>query len=163
MVTPIEVFIVTLRDAGITLVLLWTLTLALVWGLLSYVKLSGAVRGIIALAAAFLVLLAAAASPAVAFLQNLITSTVVIAFGLLIAVVFLEIIGAKDIFSKNPKVFGIVIILLLIAIFIGAGGLGVVGLPKINLDESVIAFLIFGFVIIAAVTIMLKEVGGEKK
>ncbi len=168
MVTPVETFAVMMREAGITLVLLWVLTLAIVWGLLSHANMpkSGAVRGVIALAAAFLVLLAAAASPAVAFLQNLITAGILIAFGLLVAVVFLEILGIKageQFFGKYSAFFGILILLLLVAIFIGAGGLGIVGLPKIALDQGVVAFLIFGIVIIAAVGIMMKEVGGKKE
>ena len=66
----LECFIVALREAGFTLVLLWLLTLAIVYGMLSHAKMpkSDTAKGIIAISAAFLVLLAAAASPAVAFL-----------------------------------------------------------------------------------------------
>jgi len=166
MVTPVEMFIVTLREAGITLVLLWVLTLAIVWGLLSHANIpkSGAVRGIIALAAAFLVLLAAAASPAVAFLQSLITSSILIAFGLLIAIVFLELIGAKGhVLEKHGAPIGFIVLLLLIAIFVGAGGLGVIPLPVLNLDSTFVAFFIFALVIVAAVWIMIKEVGEKGK
>lgn len=165
MVTPVEVFILTLREAGITLVLLWVLTLAIVWGLLSHANIpkSGAVRGIIALTSAFLVLLAAAASPAVAFLQTLIVSSILIAFGLLVGIVFLELIGARDAVSKHGVHLGFILLLLLVAIFVGAGGLGVIPLPVLSLDPTVVAFVIFTLVIVSAVWIMLKEVGGEKK
>ncbi len=164
MVTPVEAFVLTLREAGITLVLLWVLTLAIVWGLLSHANIpkSGAVRGIIALTSAFLMLLAAAASPAVAFLQTLIVSSILIAFGLLVGIVFLELIGARDAVSKHGVHLGFILLLLLVAIFVGAGGLGVIPLPALNLDPTVIAFVIFTLVIVAAVWIMLKEVGEKK-
>lgn len=169
MVTPIEAFIIAAREVGIHLVLLWLLTLAVVWGLLQHANTPKSVsaRGVIAISAAFLVLLAAAASPAVAFLQNLITATVLIAFGLLIAVMFLEIAGVKvgeaKLFAAHPRFFGGVVLILLVAIFIGAGGLAIVGLPEIQITDAIIAFLIFIGVMIAAVWIMVQETKEKKE
>jgi len=170
MVTPIEAFIISARDMGITLVLLWLLTLAVVWGLLQHANTpkSVAARGVIAIVAAFMVLLAAAATPAVAFLQNLITATVLIAFGLLIMVMFLEIAGVKagegkKLFEAHPKFLGGLIVLLVILMFVGAGGLSIIGLPKIELTDAVVAFLLFGAVIVAAIYMMMQETKEKKK
>jgi len=167
-VTPIETFIIAAREVGVHLVLLWLLTLAVVWGLLQHANVPKSVsaRGVIAISAAFLVLLAAAASPAVAFLQNLITATVLIAFGLLITVMFLEITGVKvgeaKLFAAHPKFFGGIIIILIVAIFIGAGGLSIVGMPAIQISDAIIAFLIFIGVMIAAIWIMIQETKEKK-
>lgn len=170
MVTPIDLFIVALRDAGVTLILLWALTLSIVWGLLHHAQIPKSVsaRGVISLAAAFLVLLAAAASPAVAFLQNLIVATVLIAFGLIVAVIFLEITGVKvgenTVFKEHPKFFGAAILIILVAVFVGAGGLNVIGLPAIQISTTILAFLLFIGVMVAAVYVMMHESkGGEKK
>jgi len=150
--------------------LLWALTLSIVWGLLHHAGIPKSVsaRGVIALTAAFLVLLAAAASPAVAFLQNLIVATVLIAFGLIVAVIFLEITGVKvgegTVFKAHPKFFAAAILIILVAVFVGAGGLNVIGLPQIEISTTVMAFLLFICVMIAAVYVMMHETkGGEKK
>lgn len=170
MVTPIEAFILAARDFGVTLVLLWLLTLAIVWGLLQHANTPKSVgaRGVISLAAAFLVLLAAAASPALLFLQNLIVATVLIAFGLLIAVMFLEITGikvgeGKSLFAGHPRFFGSVILILIVAVFLGAGGMAIIGFPQIQITDAIIAFLLFMAVIIAAIYMMVKETGEGKK
>lgn len=170
MVTPIEAFIIAARDFGITLVLLWLLTLSVVWGLLQHANTPKSVsaRGVIAISAAFLVLLAAAATPTVSFLQNLITATVLIAFGLLITVMFLEILGVKvgegkKLFEAHPKFFGGVIMILIVAIFLGAGGLSIIGLPEIQISDAIIAFLVFIGVMIAAIYIMMEETKEKKK
>jgi hypothetical protein len=170
MVSPIEMFVLAARDFGVTLILLWLLTLAIVWGLLQHAntpKSSGA-RGVIAIAAAFLVLLAAAASPALLFLQNIIVATVMLAFGLLIAVMFLEITGVKvgdgkNLFAGHPKFFGAIILLLIVAIFMGAGGANIIGLPKIQITDAVVAFLLFMGVIVAAIYMMMQETKEKKK
>lgn len=163
-------FIVSLRDAGVTLILLWALTLSIVWGLLHHASIPKSVsaRGVISLAAAFLVLLAAAASPAVAFLQNLIVATVLIAFGLIMAVLFLELTGTKvgedSVFKAHPKFFGAAILIILVAVFVGAGGLNVIGLPAIELSTTVLALLLFVGVMVAAVYVMMHESKpGDKK
>ncbi|MEM5814855.1 MAG: hypothetical protein QXD77_03495, partial [Candidatus Aenigmatarchaeota archaeon] len=127
-----------------------------------------AARGVIALVAAFMVLLAAAATPAVAFLQNLITATVMIAFGLLILVMFLEIAGVKagegkKLFEAHPKFLGGIIAVIVLFVFIGAGGLAVIGLPKIQMSDALIAILLFVGVVVAAVYMMMQETKEKKK
>jgi len=157
--------ILALREAGFALVLLWALTLALVYGLLQHVSIpkSVAARSVISITVAFLVLIAAAAGPAVAFLENLVTASIIIAFGLLLTVIFLEIAGVKvgegkiSIFASHPKFFAIAIIVLFIMIFIGAGGLQVIGLPRIVISEAIITFGLLIAVMVGAVLVLMKE------
>ncbi len=170
MVTPIDAFIIALRDAGANLILLWALTLSIVWGLLHHAKIPQSVsaRSVISLTAAFMVLLAAAASPAVAFLQNLIVATVLIAFGLMAAVIFLEITGVRvggeaTVFKAHPRFFAAAILIILVAVFVGAGGLNVIGMPAIQITTTVLAFLLFIGVMVAAVYIMIHETAREGK
>jgi len=169
MVTPVESFIVAAQEMGIQLVLLWLLTLAVIWGLLQHANTpkSAGARSVIALVAAFMVLLAAAATPAVLFLSNLITATVLIAFGLLVIVMFLEIAGVKvgegkNLLQGHPKFFGGLIAILVVLVFLGAGGMNIIGFPKIQISETVIAFLLFMGVVIGAIYMMTSE-GKEKK
>ena len=164
----IECFIVALREAGFTLVLLWLLTLAIVYGMLSHAKMpkSDVAKGIISLCAAFLVLLAAAASPAVEFLQNLIVSSILIAFGLMLAVIFLEITNTKKegkhLFEVHNKWFGVAILGIFVLIFIGAGGLGILNIPQIQIDESFAAVALFVGVMSVAVWVIVKESAKKK-
>jgi hypothetical protein len=169
MVSGIESMIISLREAGYMLVLLWLLTLSIVYGLLSHAKLpkSMSARGVISIASAFLVLLAAAASPTVTFVSNLITASIVIAFALIVAIIFLEIaeirVGEKTIFKEHPKFFATVILVLAIMIFIGAGGLAVVGFPSFAISDSMIAIFFFLVVMVVAIWVMMKETGEKKK
>jgi hypothetical protein len=170
MASPVESFILAAQAFGIQLVLLWLLTLAIVWGLLQHANTpkSAGARGVIALAAAFMVLLAAAATPAMAFLSNLIVATVLIAFGLLIAVMFLEIAGVKvgegkTVFQGHPKFFAAIILIIVLGAFLGAGGMAIIGFPKLQITDAVIAFLLFMAVIVAAIYMMMQETKEKKK
>lgn len=153
------------------MILLWALTLSIVWGLLHHAGIPKSIsaRGVISIAAAFLVLLAAAASPAVAFLQNLIVATVLIAFGLIMAVLFLELTGVKvgegSVFKAHPKFFASALLIIILAVFVGAGGLNIIGLPSIDISTSVMAFILFIAVMVAAIYVMIHETsaGKEKK
>jgi len=165
----IQDLILSLRASGFPLILLWVLTLAVVYGILSHVELpkSQPARGVIAIVAAFMVLFAAAAGPAAQFIENIIVSGIVIAFGLMIVMIFLEISGAKHegtthIFAKHPLFFGAALIILTILIFIGAGGLGLLNLPNIRITEPIIAVIFFTFVMVAAIWILMKETKGDK-
>ena len=157
--------ILALREAGFALVLLWVLTLAIVYGLLQHANMPKSIsaRGVIAIASAFLVLLAAAATPAVMFLENLITASIIIAFGLLLTVIFLEIAGVKvgeakaSIFAAHPKFFGTIILLIAVMIFIGAGGLQIIGFPRIVITEAIVTFVLLIAVMLGAVWVLLKE------
>jgi len=164
---PIEELIVNLKAIGFQLVLLWLLTLAVVYGILSHLELPKSItaRGVISIVAAFMVLLAAAGSQAANFISNLITSSILVAFGLMIAMIFLEITGTKSggehIFAKHPKFFGMALIILAILIFIGAGGLGLLNIPVFALSDPLIAIIFFLLIMVASIWILIKE--GDKK
>jgi len=172
MAAGIAEFVMSLRDMGFTLVLLWVLALSIVWGMLSHARLpkSEFVRAIISLSAAFLVMLAAAAAQATMFLQNLITSSVLVAFGIFLAIIFLEIAGIKgkegsSFLGAHPKFFGAIILVIFVMVFIGAGGLQAIGWPTEAgkgvsmppLSEDIIAPVLFFGVIIVAIALLAKE------
>lgn len=163
---PIESMIVTLRDAGFQLVLLWLLTLAVVYGVLSHIELpkSMTARGVISIVASFLVLVAAAGTMAANFLSNLATSAIAVAFGLIVTMIFLEITGTKvggeHIFSKHPKFFATALIIIAILVFVGAGGMSFIAIPAIAISTPIAAIGVFLIVMMASVWILTKE--GEK-
>jgi hypothetical protein len=160
---PIEDLAANLRAAGFQLVLLWLLTLAIVYGVLSHLNMPKSVstRGVISIVAAFMVLIAAAGTQAANFISSLTTASIVVAFGIMITMMFLEIAGAKvsgeHIFAKNPKFFGGAILVLFILMFIGLGGLGIINLPSINLSDPLLAIIFFLIVIVASIWILVKE------
>jgi len=161
----LQTLIVSLRAGDFPLVLLWLLTLAVVYGILSHISLpkSHVVRGVISIVAAFMVLFAAAAGPAAVFIENIVVSGIVIAFGLLIVMIFLELAGIKGgehLFAKHPLFFGVAILILVILIFIGAGGLGIINLPSIRISEPIIAIVFFLIVMVMAIWILMKESKG---
>lgn len=164
---PIESLIVNLRAAGFQLVLLWLLTLAVVYGVLSHLELPKSItaRGVISIVSAFMVLLAAAGTQAADFISSLVTSSVLVAFGLIIAMIFLEITGTKaggeHIFAKHPKFFGAALLILAILIFIGAGGLGILNIPIFVLSDPLIAIIFFLLIMVASIWILVKESGGK--
>lgn len=159
----LQTVIMNLRAGDFPLILLWLLTLAVVYGILSHVNLpqSKPARGVISIVAAFMVLFAAASGPAALFVENIVVSGIVIAFGLLIVMIFLEITGAKEggahIFAKHPLFFGIAILVLAILIFIGAGGLGILNLPTIRITDPLVAVLFFLAVMVMAIWVLMKE------
>jgi hypothetical protein len=163
---PIESMIVTLRDAGFQLVLLWLLTLAVVYGILSHLELpkSLTARGVISIVSSFLVLVAAAGTMAASFLSNLATSAIVVAFGLIVTMIFLEItntkVGGEHIFAKHPKFFAAALIIIAILVFVGAGGMSFIAIPAIAISTPIAAIGVFLIVMMASVWILTKE--GEK-
>ena len=164
---PVEELIVNLRAIGFQLILLWLLTLAVVYGILSHLELPKSItaRGVISIVSAFMVLLAAAGSQAADFISTLVTSSVLVAFGLMIAMIFLEITGTKSggehIFAKHPRFFGAALILLAILIFIGAGGLQMLNIPVFALSDPLLAIIFFLLIMVASIWILVKESGGK--
>jgi hypothetical protein len=162
---PIEDLVMNLRAAGFQLVLLWLLTLAVVYGILSHIDLPKSIttRGVISIVASFMVLVAAAGTATADFISTLMSSSIVVAFGLIIAMIFLEITGTKaggeHVFAKHPRFFATAILILLILVFIGAGGLGILNLPAISfsLSDPLLAILFFLIVMVASIWIMVKE------
>lgn len=164
---PIETMIVSLRDAGFQLVLLWLLTLAVVYGILSHIELPKSItaRAVISIVASFLVLVAAAGTQVASFLSTMTASSIAVAFGLIVTMIFLEITGTKSggehIFSKHPRFFAAALIAIAILIFVGSGGLSFIAIPAIAISAPMVAIGIFLIVMMATVWILVKE--GEEK
>ena len=99
------------------------------------------------------------------FIQNLIVASIMIAFGLIIVMIFLEITGTKlggeAVFAKHPRFFAAAIIILVILIFIGAGGLGLINIPTITITDPMIAIAFFLIIMAVAVWVMFRETGGK--
>lgn len=160
----IEEMIVGLREAGFPLILLWLLTLAVVYGLLSHAKIpqSSSARAVISIVSAFMVLFATAATTATVFIQTAVTSGIVIVFALLMIMIFLEVTGTKiageHVFAKHPRFFAAALIIIVILIFAGAGGFKF--LPQISIPGMTGAILLFLGIMVLALWVLMKE---EKK
>lgn len=163
--TAIEQVIASMREAGFPLILLWLLTLAVVYGLLAHAKIpqSPSARAVISIVSAFMVLLAAAAPMATVFIQTAVTSFIVIVFALLIIMIFLEITGTKmegkHVFEKHPRFFAAALIIVAIAIFAGAGGFNFLNV-KISIPGVTGGILLFLGIMVLALWVLMKE---EKK
>ncbi|NOZ81875.1 MAG: hypothetical protein GXO63_01870 [Candidatus Micrarchaeota archaeon] len=165
--TGIEALIVGLRESGFPLILLWMLALSIVYGVLSHVGIpkQASVRGVISLVTAFFVLLSVAATPVTGFIMNLVTAFIMIAFGLLLILIFLEMtgtkVGDKHIFAEHPRFFGGLILLVGLGIFIGAGGLNLLGW-RLSLSETALGIIFFLVIMIIAVWVLMNESGGKE-
>lgn len=163
--SPIDNMIVGLRNIGFPLVLLWLLTLAVVYGILSHLKLpeSMTTRGVISIVVSFLVLIACAGTQIATFLSTLSSYAIAIAVGLIIIMMFFGITGIKTgedgIFTKYPKFFAGALIAIAILIFISAGGLSFFAIPEILISSPVLTICFFLFVMVASVWMLVKENG----
>ena len=125
----------------------WMLTLAIVYGILEHYKIpqSQSARGVISLVAAFLVL--PLAPSLAAFLTGMVKGLLVVGVGILVALIFVELLGYKvgkgeNIFEKYPVGFGIVMIIIAILVFVSAGGLKLLNF-NIAIGDDVLAALFF--------------------
>jgi len=161
MVSWLEQMIMAWRDAGVPLIFLWLLTLAVAYGILSHVSLpkSKGARSIISIVIAFLVLFATSGQ-IISFLAEAVAGFVVVGFMLLIAVILLEMTGVKvgenTIFKHHPKFFGGIILAIVVLIFVSAGGLNLLGW-NYSLSADVFSMLLFFAVIVITMWALLKE------
>ncbi len=130
-------------------VLPWLLTLAVVFGVLEHYDMpkSSSARGVIAIVAAFIVL--PVGNLIAPFLEDLVTGLIAIGMGIIVAIIFVELLGykvsdAENIFMAHPKVFGAIMIALAVIVFVGAGGMDLLGIDVVITTELVtlLAFLI---------------------
>ncbi len=125
----------------------WLLTLAIVFGILEHYDMpeSTSARGVIAIVAAFTVLpVGGLIAP---FLKDMVTGLVAIGVGILVAVIFIELLGYKvsdtqNIFLKHPMSFGVIMIILAVMVFVGAGGMELIGV-SINVTSELVTLLAF--------------------
>jgi len=165
---------------GLPDILLWLLTFAIVYGVLSqlHLKLSNATRAIIAMIAGFFVLMAVPGS-LIIVLSKMTSSLLLVILGLLVLIILLEVAGHKktiiEVVGKdekgNPKmqerhlnileahstVFALIIIIIALLIFISSGGLQLLGIQNISFGGISGNTLLFLLIIIAAIAWMIYE------
>jgi len=133
----------------------WMLTLAIVYGILEHYKIpnSQSARGVISIVAAFLVL---PVGPIIApFLTNMVKSMLVVGVGILVALIFVEMLGYKvgkgeNIFEKYPVGFGVVLIIIAILVFVSSGGMQLLNID-INIDSNTLSATFFIIIMILGV------------
>jgi hypothetical protein len=159
--SPIDTMIVGLRNLGFQLVLLWLLTLAVVYGILTHLKLpdSATARSAISIVVSFLVLIAAAGTQVAAFASTLSSYAIAVAFAFVILMIFFGILGFKigdnNIFNQHPIFFAASVIMIAALLFVSAGGLNF--FTAISLASPVIGIGVFLFVILATVWTLSKD------
>jgi hypothetical protein len=150
----IDIMIKGLEQAGFfAYVLPFLLTLAVTYGILEHYDMprSKSARAVISLMLAFMVL--PTAGLIAPFLYGVAKGLVVVAAGILMAVIFVEILGYKaggkqNIFEAHPRSFGIILIFIAALVFIAAGGLGLLGIniPRLvmpRISEDLLAMFFF--------------------
>ncbi len=175
-----------LERLGFPDLLLWLLTFAVVYGVLSQAKVpkSAASRAIIAIVSGLFVLMAAPAS-LISVISKMSTNLIVLILGLLTLIVFLEAAGVhvgknilkfgKDekgnpkseqvsrqgkLFEKHPMEFAIILIVLAGLVFVGSGGLKLLG-GNISFSEVNIVSVGFLVAVVLAVLVLYLEKGDD--
>jgi len=184
-------FITGLQAFGMVDIILWMLTFAIVYGVLSQVGEGGipkhkGSRGIIGMVVAFLVILSPASAMLSEMISKISSSLLLVVLGLLTLIVFIEAAGItthvqigrhpetgkkiyhpeaeESIFSAYGRYFAVALLFITIMIFVGAGGLKLIGLGNIGGFENVNILGAGLFVmIILAIIWMIAESGEEKK
>src|SRR3989338_6131506 len=170
--------ITTLQRLGIGDVILWMLTFAIIYGVLSQAKIpeQKPIRAIIAMVVGFFVILAAP-STFIATLANLSTGLLVGVLVLLVALIFIEVVGLKHfeyavgekdkegnlnvrdvkhkkIGERNPYLVAILLLIFALLIFLAAGGAQFLGFK--SLPQFDVLGVVFLIVIILAVIWMIR-------
>jgi hypothetical protein len=169
-----------LERLGFADVMLWVISFALVYGLMSQANIpkDRAPRAIIGFVTAFLVLLATPTA-LLATITNLSTGLLVVLLGIMMLLVLIEAGGVKHyelqtergpkgekieyhkatkLFHKNPMVTGVVLIIAAIVLFMGAGGLNVANI-QLPIDPLGAAFL--ALIAIAVIWLVGEKPKGE--
>ncbi len=153
-----------LQTAGFfAYVLPWLLTLAITYGLLEHYDIprSKSARAVIAIVIAFFILpTGALIAP---FLTGLVKGFVILVSGALIAVIFLEVTGVKagdkdTIFEKHPKTFAVVLLILAALLFLGAGGLDLLGW-RFSIGAGTLNLLFFLAVMVIGIWFIASKTG----
>jgi len=166
-----------LERLGFADILLWLLTFAILFGILSQVKtLPKSANTIIAMVIGFLVLMAAPAA-LISVIEAMSSGLLLVVLGLLVFIVFLEIAGVKlrrktggkhpqtgadlyeevKFFQKHGLLTTVALLIIASLIFIGAGGLELIGLEAWPIPSVSPVGAFFFIVIIIAILWMLAE------
>lgn len=170
---------------GLPEILLWLLTFAIVYGLMTHAKIlekSHATRAIIAIVAGFLVLMGG--TPIIPVLEKMASSLILVVIGLLVLIIFLEVMkvqGKKTITEKTKEggtiyhkvpipfyeaygqILAIILIIASVLIFVSAGGLELLGWKGISFGGISGNTLLFLLVIIAAIAWIIAESKGKEE
>jgi len=168
-----------LERLGFADIVLWLLSFALVYGILTQIKMpqSNVARAMIGIVAAFFVLLSVP-TQLILVLSSMSTGLILLVVGILVFLVFLELAGVKlgyateeqehpqygkiqksggkRVFEKHTTEFAVLLIIFAILIFVAAGGLNLLGLNILLNSSTTTTLLIIG-VIILAVYWLIKE------
>ncbi len=157
---PLEQMLLTLKEMGFDLILVWALSIAIVYGILTKLKLpeSYSARGVISIAAGFLIMLASAGSAIPTIIQNIVVSLVVVGFLLLMVVIFLELLGVKstELLEKHSGIALVVIAGIVAAIFVASGASSLFNFPLV-ISQGTLTFVIFLIFAAMIVWVLAKE------
>ncbi len=167
----------TLQSLGLPEIMLWLLTFAVVYGILSQVEIprSNSARVIIALVSGFMVLFSAPREM-VSVMSEMASSLILVVIGLLVLIIFLEMAGLKtkkyivekdaqgqpvgekpaNILEAYSFVFGLILLGIAVLVFVNSGGLNLLGLTNVSLPSNLGSWF-FLIVIIAAIWFMVRE------
>jgi len=159
-----------LTNLGFPQILLWLLSFALIFGVLDQVKIpkDKPSRGIISIVVAFLVLFSVPTS-LITTISSLSTNLILVILAVLTFIVFLEAAGVKagsgeyyhtgrevksskepvTIFERYSKYFAIVFVIIAVLLFVGAGGLGLLGINLALPQTSTTTLLFFAVIVLA--------------
>ena len=179
-----------LQAFGLTDIILWMITFAVVYGVLSQVgegvpKHKGS-RGIIAIVIAFMVLFGAPTQLS-GMIAKMSSSLLLIVLGLLTLIVFVEaaglkihktdfatdekgkrhkmVIGEEGVFEAYGKYFGAALLFIVVMIFVTSGGLKYIGLGNIGGfgEINILGAGLFVMIVLAIIWMIAESGGGEKK
>ena len=163
--TTIEDLFLNLKAIGFDLILIWMLSIAIIYGLLTKIKMpeSYSARGVISIASGFLIVLAAVGSPIPLIIENIVSSLIVIGFIFLLIVIFLELMGIKsgELLSKHAEIILLLVGAIVFFIFLGSGAASIIPIT-VFLSEGSIITVIFILLIAFILWVFAKEEKGGK-
>lgn len=163
MVVDITTGMAFLTSMGLPEILLWILSFAVIFGILVELKiLKKAPAALISLVLAFFVLMAAPVA-VISVLATMSTGLVLLAIGALVLISLLAATGSHEHYGKHTVWVALAVIVIVTLLFVGAGGLAVIGLstgPVVAFVSSVPWFLV---IIGGAVIWMLYEAGKSEE
>ena len=141
-----EEMLLFLKQQGFELVLIWMLSIAIVYGILTRIKMPESVsaRGVISIAVGFLILLASVGTNIPSILSSLIASMIVVGFVLLMIVIFLELLGIKsaETVEKHAGLLFVILSGVAFLIFLSSGASKYIS-SGIALSESTLSLVMF--------------------
>lgn len=162
--SPIEQMLIRLKEMGFDLILVWMLSIAIIYGILTKIKMpeSYSARGVIAIASGFLIMLASAGTIIPTIIQNIVVSLIVIGFVLLLIVIFLELMGIKaaDTLQAHSNIILIIIAVVVFLVFLSSGARKIFNNINIFISQNILMFVLFLIFASFVIWIMAKETGG---